>query len=141
MAVELDGNRYLVVPHRPRTFAFSHRPLRRVCRSMTGPIAGILEVFGNTRNTFTVVNELPLEEYLLGVVPNELSPSTFGQLEALKAQAVAARTYIVKNMGQYRAEGYDICDTDACQVYFGAGTEDPLATQSGNGNAWHGGDL
>ena len=64
------------------------------------------------------------------MVPNELSPSTFGELEALKAQAVAARTYIVANLGQSREEGYDICDTDACQVYLGAGTEDPLATQA-----------
>lgn len=91
---------------------------------------GIFEVFGNSRNTFTVVNELPVEEYLLGVVPNELSPTTFGELEALKAQAVAARTYIVRNIGQYKNEGYDICATDACQVYFGAGTEQPLATQA-----------
>ena len=78
----------------------------------------------------TVVNELPLEIYLLGVVPNELNPTAFGQLEALEAQAVAARTYIYRNMGQYKKEGYDICATDACQVYFGALTEDPLATQA-----------
>ena len=91
---------------------------------------GALEVFGNARHTLTVVNELPLEEYLRGVVPNELSPTTFGQIEALKAQAVAARTYIQRNLGQYKNEGYDICATDACQVYFGAQTEDPLATQA-----------
>ena len=91
---------------------------------------GALEVFGNTRHTLTVVNELPLEDYLRGVVPNELNPAAFGQLEALKAQAVAARTYIHRNMGQYRDEGYDICATDACQVYFGRLTEDPLATQA-----------
>jgi stage II sporulation protein D len=76
------------------------------------------------------VNELPLEAYLLGVVPNELNPAAFGQLEALKAQAVAARTYIHRNMGQYQKEGYDICATDSCQVYFGVSTEDPLATQA-----------
>jgi stage II sporulation protein D len=91
---------------------------------------GALEIFGNTRRTLTVVNELPLEEYLLGVVPNELNPAAFGQLEALKAQAVAARTYIHRNMGQYKDEGYDICATDSCQVYFGVLTEDPLATQA-----------
>ena len=91
---------------------------------------GALEIFGNSRRTLTVVNELPLETYLLGVVPNELNPTAFGQLEALKAQAVAARTYIYRNMGQYKKEGYDICATDACQVYFGALTEDPLATQA-----------
>jgi stage II sporulation protein D len=96
---------------------------------------GAIEIFGNARNTLTVVNELPLEEYLLGVVPNELSPASFGLIEALKAQAVAARTYIVRNMGQYNKEGYDICATDACQVYFGAGTEDPLATRAVNETA------
>ena len=91
---------------------------------------GAIEVFGNSRRTLTVVNELPLEEYLRGVVPNELNPVTFGQIEALKAQAVAARTYIQRNLGQYRNEGYDVCATDACQVYFGTLTEDPLATQA-----------
>ncbi|HXG55018.1 MAG TPA: SpoIID/LytB domain-containing protein [Vicinamibacterales bacterium] len=91
---------------------------------------GALEIFGNSRRTLTVVNELPLEEYLRGVVPNELNPAAFGQLEALKAQAVAARTYIQRNLGQYSKEGYDICATDACQVYFGVLTEDALATQA-----------
>ena len=91
---------------------------------------GAIEVFGNTRRTLTVVNELPLEEYLRGVVPNELTPTTFGQVEALKAQAVAARTYIQRNLGQYKDEGYDVCATDACQVYLGVKTEDPMATQA-----------
>jgi stage II sporulation protein D len=130
MGVELDNNRYVVVALN------THLRIQPAARPSTRlqyndrTYRGVLEVFGNARNTLTIVNELPLEEYLLGVVPNELSPSTFGQLEALKAQAVAARTYIVKNMGQSRAEGYDICDTDTCQVYQGAGTEDPLATQA-----------
>ncbi len=127
MLIELDGGKVLVQPLNNKIridsaggrLEFDNRSYR-----------GILEIFGNARNTFTVVNELPMEEYLLGVVPNELSPRTFGRLEALKAQAVAARTYIVRNMGQYRREGYDICNSDACQVYFGAGTEDPLATQA-----------
>jgi stage II sporulation protein D len=91
---------------------------------------GALEVFGNSRHTLTVVNELPLEQYLRGVVPNELNPTTFGQIEALKAQAVAARTYIKRNLGQYSREGYDVCATDACQVYMGASSEQPLATQA-----------
>src|SRR5499427_11152161 len=127
MLVEVDGAKVVVLPKNTKVridaagvpVEFDNRTYR-----------GTIEVFGNSRNTFTVVNELPIEEYLLGVVPNELSPRTFGQIEALKAQAVAARTYIVRNLGQYRREGYDICNSDACQVYFGAGTEDPLATQA-----------
>ena len=130
LSIELDGGRYLLLPltNRVRIQPSGSARLQINDRSYRGS----LEVFGNARNTLTVVNELPLEEYLVGVVPNELSPTTFGQLEALKAQAVAARTYIVRNMGQYRADGYDICDTDQCQVYFGAGTEDPLSTQAVN---------
>src|SRR5207237_3630266 len=89
-----------------------------------------IEVFGNARNALTVVNELPLEDYLPGVVPNELSPTTYGEIEALKAQAVAARTYVVRNMGQSKNEGFDICASDACQVYVGAGSEHPLSTQA-----------
>jgi stage II sporulation protein D len=131
MAIELDGSRYLVLPlttHVRIQPPDGARPARLQIGERT--YRGSVDVFGNSRNTFTVVNELPVEDYLLGVVPNELSPSTFGELEALKAQAVAARTYIVKNMGQSRSEGYDICATDACQVYAGAGTEDPLATRA-----------
>jgi stage II sporulation protein D len=126
MAIELDSGSLHVLPMSAKIRLESTSPFEYADRTYRG----IVEVFGNSRNTFTVVNELPLETYLQGVVPNELSPKTFGQIEALKAQAVAARTYIVRNMGQYRNEGYDICDTDACQVYFGAGTEDPLASQA-----------
>ena len=91
---------------------------------------GEIEVFGNSRGSMTVVNELPLEDYLLGVVPNELAPDAFPELEALKAQAVAARTYIVRNLGQFGDENFDICATDFCQVYWGLDTEHPLATQA-----------
>jgi stage II sporulation protein D len=125
--VELDGGRLFVLPTNTRVriepagalIGFDNRRYR-----------GNITVFGNSRNTFTVVNELPVEDYLQGVVPNELNPTTFGELEALKAQAVAARTYLLRNLGQYKDEGYDICASDMCQVYFGAGTEDPLANRA-----------
>jgi stage II sporulation protein D len=126
--VEIDGGRILVLPKaaRVRIDPPGATPIEVENKTYRGSI----EVFGNPRNTFTVVNELPVEEYLLGVVPNELSPTTFGELEALKAQAVAARTYVTRNMGQSQKEGYDICATDACQVYMGEGTEHPLSTQA-----------
>src|SRR5206468_7652827 len=127
MLVELDTGRLVVLPMQTKVrIEPTGTPIELENRTYRGAI----EVFGNSRNTFTVVNELPLEEYLLGVVPNELSPATFGQLKALKAQAVAARTYVLRNMGQYKNEGYDVCATDACQVYFGAGTEDPLSSRA-----------
>ena len=126
--VEIDGGRILVIPKasKIRIEPQNSVPIEVENRAYRGAI----EVFGNTRNSFTVVNELPVEDYLLGVVPNELSPTTFGQLEALKAQAVAARTYVMRNMGQSRNEGYDICASDACQVYMGQGSENTLSTQA-----------
>ena len=126
--VEIDGGRIVVVPknERVRIDLQGNAGIDVDNRTYRGSI----EVFGNSRNTFTVVNELPLEDYLLGVVPNELSPTTFAELEALKAQAVAARTYVVRNMGQSKNEGYDICASDACQVYMGQGSEQPLSTQA-----------
>jgi peptidoglycan hydrolase-like amidase len=127
VTVELDGDVVLALAPGARVRI---EPPGAPLEIETRAYRGAIEVFGNSRNRLTVVNELPLEEYLRGVVPNELNPAAFGQLEALKAQAVAARTYIQRNLGQYKNEGYDICATDACQVYFGALTEDPLATQA-----------
>jgi len=77
-----------------------------------------------------LINELNLERYLLGVVPAEMGPAVFPQLEALKAQAVAARTYAVAHLGDHDGEGYDICDTPACQVYSGAGAEHSLSNRA-----------
>ena len=127
VTVRLDDGSVLVLPAGARVRI---EPSAALLQIETRAYRGAIEVFGNTRRTMTVVNELPIETYLLGVVPNELNPAAFGQLEALKAQAVAARTYIQRNLGQYKNEGYDICATDACQVYFGALTEDSLATQA-----------
>jgi stage II sporulation protein D len=127
ITVKLDNDAIVVMPADARVrIEPTASPLEIEARAYRGA----LEIFGNSRRTLTVVNELPLEDYLRGVVPNELNPTAFGQLEALKAQAVAARTYIQRNLGQYKKEGYDICATDACQVYFGALTEDALATQA-----------
>jgi stage II sporulation protein D len=94
------------------------------------PYRGLFEVRAAQGGGLTVVNVLNLEDYLRGVVPNELSPTAFGHLEALKAQAVAARTYVLRNLGQFAARGYDICATPTCQVYRGRSTEHPLSDQA-----------
>jgi stage II sporulation protein D len=78
----------------------------------------------------TVINAIDVESYLRGVVPNELSPTSFPALEGLKAQAVAARTYVLRNRGGFAARGYDICATPACQMYGGHSTEHPLSDQA-----------
>ncbi|KXZ40505.1 SpoIID/LytB domain protein [Alkalithermobacter thermoalcaliphilus JW-YL-7 = DSM 7308] len=63
------------------------------------------------------INIIDLERYLLGVVPYEMSDSF--HIEALKAQAVAARTYALYSLGKYKSRGFDVCDTTATQVYRG----------------------
>ena len=80
---------------------------------------GRILVYLNDRGALNLINELPIEEYLRGVVPSEMGPELYNQLEALKAQAVAARTYTLRNLGEFAREGYDICATPRCQVYGG----------------------
>ncbi len=77
-----------------------------------------------------VINVISLEEYLRGVVPAEMGPRAFPALEALKAQAVAARTYAVAHLGEYADAGYDICDSQLCQVYGGVDLEQPLTDRA-----------
>jgi len=77
-----------------------------------------------------VINVLNLEDYLKGVVPMELSPRQFGELEALKAQAVAARTYAFRNLGLMAAEGFDLNATPEHQAYGGMSAEHPLSNQA-----------
>ncbi len=59
--------------------------------------------------------ELPLEEYLAGVLAGESSIEN--ELEALKAQAVVSRTFALRNLGRHAREGYDFCSTTHCQRF------------------------
>ena len=67
-----------------------------------------------------VVNYVNLEDYVKGVLPYEMSASW--PKEALKAQAVSARTFVIANLNKHRNLGFDICNTDDCQVYRGTGS-------------------
>jgi peptidoglycan hydrolase-like amidase len=97
--------------------------LLRVCQTgMTRGYRGAL-VMVSAGATPYVVNKLPIEDYLRGVVPRE-SPASWGDLgggrgmNALRAQAVAARSYALS--GSLRSSTANTCDTTACQVYLGA---------------------
>ena len=71
----------------------------------------------------TVVNIVDLETYIKGVVPYEMSSSW--PLEALKVQAVCARSYAYINIhsGKHTSYHFDVCNTTDCQVYYGAGSK------------------
>lgn len=75
----------------------------------------------------SVINVVNLQDYLKAVVPNELPPR-YGY-EAVKAQSVAARNYAVRPR-EKPWPNFDICDSQYCQVYFGAHTEHPSANQA-----------
>jgi stage II sporulation protein D len=77
------------------------------------------------RTGLTVVNRVPMEGYLLGVVSAEMGRRGPAELEALRAQAVVSRTYALRNLGRWRAQGFDLHATVFDQVYAGAGSETP----------------
>jgi len=82
---------------------------------------------------FRLINEVNLEEYLYSVVPSEMSIS-FPE-EALKAQAVIARSYALYRQRfdrPHRSDGFDLCDSQHCQVYRGASNEWEQTTRSVN---------
>lgn len=115
----------------PVVFA-SEDPERSPVRFNEKAYRGRLEVFANTKGALTVVNVVALEDYVRGVVPNELSPGGWPELEALKAQAVAARTYAVSNLGRFAADGFDLTPDTRSQVYGGRSTEHPLTDRAVN---------
>lgn len=78
--------------------------------------------------TLTAVAEMSMENYLLGVVPYEMQPDW--PLEALKAQAVVARTYAYYNLGKHRKAGFDLTADTSSQVYGGLGRENDAVRQA-----------
>ena len=74
----------------------------------------------------TAVNIVPVDDYLLSVVPEEMP--TDWPAEALKAQSVAARSFALKSRGRHAAEGYDLCTTTHCQLYKGIASEKTVST-------------
>ncbi len=75
-----------------------------------------------------VINHINIEDYLFGVVPREI-PS-LSPPEALKAQAVAARSYAYSSLNKHSKENYNLCDTTHCQVYGGFLDEKPTTNDA-----------
>ena len=71
------------------------------------------------REKKNVIEKIPLENYVMGVLSGEM-PTTF-PMEALKAQAVAARTYVLRKIEYAKNQEYDVVDTVANQVYYSNG--------------------
>ncbi|MBE9207575.1 SpoIID/LytB domain-containing protein [Nostoc sp. LEGE 06077] len=79
--------------------------------------AGRMTLQPNAYGTYTLVNEVALETYLRGVVPNEIGSDA--PKAALEAQAILARTYALRNLRRFAVDNYQLCADTHCQVYYG----------------------
>lgn len=75
----------------------------------------------DANNLLTVINRVNLESYVASVIAVEMSPSF--NIEALKAQAVCARTYALKNINKHSSRGFSLCAGVDCQAYNGVSSE------------------
>ena len=103
-----------------------------VLNSVTYNSDGIISVDGtkyrgsivlkkDSSGLLTVINRVDLEDYIASVIAVEMSPSF--NIEALKAQAVCARTYALKNINKHSSRGFDLCASTDCQAYRGVSVE------------------
>ncbi|QIR41067.1 SpoIID/LytB domain-containing protein [Tolypothrix sp. PCC 7910] len=96
--------------------------------------AGEMNFQPNAYGTYTLVNLVPLETYLRGVVPNEIGANA--PTASVEAQAILARTYVLRNLRRFAVDNYELCADTHCQVYYGLSgvapnTDKAIATTRG----------
>ena len=89
---------------------------------------GNLELQPNSHGEFTLVNHVPLETYLRGVVPYEIGANAPAQ--AVAAQTIIARTYALRNLRRFEVDDYQLCATVHCQVYKGLNDANPTSDRA-----------
>lgn len=94
------------------------------------PYRGEVVAFAAGGGRVTAVNVLDLESYLQGVLPAEIGSGGQGGFEAVKAQAVAARSYTLSYLNRWRARGFDLLSTVEDQVYLGVAGEKDGSTRA-----------
>ena len=89
---------------------------------------GSLRLQPNAHGEFTLVNQVPLETYLRGVVPYEIGANAPPQ--AVAAQTIIARTYALRNLRRFAVDDYQLCATVHCQVYKGLNDANPVSDRA-----------
>ncbi len=89
---------------------------------------GSLQLQPNAHGEFTLVNHVPLETYLRGVVPYEIGANAPPQ--AVAAQTIIARTYALRNLRRFAVDDYQLCATVHCQVYKGLNDANPISDRA-----------
>lgn len=115
-----DTNTYVTTLPANGTVLFGEKKEEYLIEVNGKPYRGYVSFVGD-RNGLKIINHIDFESYLYGVVPKEIPPMS--GMEALKAQAVAARSYAYSAMNKHSSEGFNICDTTHCQAYGGYDSE------------------
>lgn len=89
---------------------------------------GVFELRLDSLKGATVINELPLDSYLMAVLPSEM-PAQWPR-EALLSQAVAARADTLSKLGRHKSQGFDVCSEVHCQMYRGVDEESPSTSEA-----------
>ena len=89
---------------------------------------GSLKIQANAYGNYTLVNRVPLETYLRGVVPHEIGHNV--PRAAAEAQTIIARTYALRNTRRFQADNYQLCANTHCQVYYGLGGTSPISDRA-----------
>jgi len=127
LSVMLNGTQHLTNPGLPLKVAPDEHALLKLNGQ---PYRGWLAVTPGTSSGFNVVNLVPLEQYLYGVVPREIGNGSPDIMAAIEAQAICARSYAISHFGAHRAQGFDIYSDTRSQAYSGMSRETPLCTQA-----------
>lgn len=116
------------------TFQFNRRkiiirPLNNDLIELNGKAyAGFIEIIPDSFGNYSVINELPIEEYLRGVIPFEIGADS--PHAALETQAILARTYALANYKRFSPENYHLCASQHCQVYGGLSAANKVTDQA-----------
>ena len=125
---EVNGNRY----SSDRLEVSANKDLIQVRQGKADrygiPFSGKLRLQPNAYGTYTLVNNVPLETYLRGVVPHEIGRNV--PYAAVEAQTIIARTYALRNLRRFAIDGYELCADTQCQVYVGLKDTDPKADRA-----------
>jgi len=91
---------------------------------------GGVEFLPNSSGLLNVINFVNINDYIAAVVGKEMSPSW--NIEALKAQAVCARTFSLYNWNKHSSHGFNLCGTQDCQAYLGVSGESESTVRAAN---------
>jgi len=121
-----NGNRYFMLRNRDRVI-FRPKDGKSSFRLDGNTFRGSLHLLKNGSKTLLAINHIGLESYLKAVVPSEMPSAKKEYLEALKAQAICARTYALKKMLERKNEPFDVFADTRDQAYNGLAAETDLA--------------